>query len=201
MTLRTVMELRGIPCIDIDHAPQPKKTIVCSRSFGEPITDLQSMQEAIAMYVSRAAVKLRRQKSVTNCLVVFLRTNPFKDDGYYSNGATAVLSAPTAYTPELLNHAKALTESIFKDGLKYKKAGVMLLDIAPDSIASNTLFSNLDYDKNETIMKALDDMNKRYGRDFVRFASSGLRRTWSMKSEQCSPRFTTEWDEILKIRV
>jgi DNA polymerase V len=98
--LRTVWELRGISCISLEEAPPSKKAIICSRSFGRPVETLEELKEAIAGYVSRASEKLRAQQSVTSVIHVFINTDPFKDESWYSNSITFELPIPTAYTPE-----------------------------------------------------------------------------------------------------
>jgi len=127
--LKTVWELRGYACIDLDEAPAAKKSIVTSRSFGKQVSSLRELQEAVSEYVTRAAEKLRKQKSVAGLLMVFLSTNRFKEGPQYNNSLSATLFPPTAYTPELIKTALNLLEELYLPGFEFKKAGVMLADI------------------------------------------------------------------------
>ena len=196
--LRTVWELRGIPCIQLEHAPSPKKGIVCSRSFGKPVEALSEIREAIAAYMSHAAEKLRRQKSVTSCIQVFLNTNRFREEEpQYHNSSTYRLPVPSADTAELIHHATRLLEQIYKPGFRYKKAGVMLMEILPESHIQLDMFAREYQDsRKQELMEILDRINDRWGRDTIHSAATGTDKPWKMKQEKKSPRFTTRWDEL-----
>lgn len=195
--LRTVYELRGIPCIGWEDAPPPKKAIVSSRSFGRPVESVHELDEAAAHYSAVAAGKLRRQQSAAGAVTVFVSTNPFKDEPQYSSSATVVLDVHSAYTPDIISAAHTALHTIYRQGYRYKKVGIMLTDIVPSQELSPTLFLHVDnYQKRYRLMQTLDSVNREHGRGTVYFASEGVVRPWSMRRKFLSPRYTTHWDEI-----
>jgi DNA polymerase V len=196
--LRTVLELRGIPCIELEETVPDKKQIVNSRSFGKDLDKYQDVSEAIASYATRAAEKLRKQQSICGHISVWIQTNGFKDAPQYSNSISCRLPEPTSYTPLLVKYALHLLKKIYKNGYKYKKAGVMLLDLVPVQNIQFNLFTKIDHSRNEKLMKAFDKINSQWGSQTIRSAASGFARPWAMKRSRTSPRYTTSWDEILK---
>lgn len=195
--LKTAKELRGISCIDLETDIPAKKQIVCSRSFGKPVDTFDEMFESVSDYCTRAVAKLRRQHSVASMITVFIGTNRFKDEPQYSNSATARLLSPSAYTPDFLVTAHRLLKTIYKDGYNYKRAGVMIADIMEEKSAPLNIF-NTEYvgGNKKDLMDCIDTINTRWGRDNISFASSGIKKSWSMRRELLSPRFTTNWDEL-----
>ena len=199
--LRMVMELRGISCIPLEEAPPPKKGIVSSRSFGHPVESLEDLKEALASYVSRAAVKLRVQKSRASVMGVFLTTNPFKNEPQYSNYRVLRLPCPTSYTPNLITFAHDVLETMFREGFRYKKTGVFLEEILPEDDAPLDLFSSPpDSDRKHSLMRTVDRINGRRGAGAIFYASEGIGREWRMRRSKLSPRFTTRWSEIPVVR-
>lgn len=200
--LRTVWELRGVPCIPLDELPAPKKGIVSSRSFGRPVERLDELREAVAAYMSRAAEKLRAQKSAAGSVTVFLSTNRFREnDPQYSNGISCDLPVPSSYTPHLIRIAVGLLDRIYRQGYSYKKAGVMLCEILPEEDAQPDLFSGLhDTDRTRRLMQAVDRVNREMGRHTLSFAAEGSAKPWRMRREFLSGRYTTRWDEIPVVR-
>jgi DNA polymerase V len=200
--LHTLLELRGFPCHGFHAGPADKKTIVSSRSFGHPVTRLDHMLEATAQYTTRAAEKLRKQDSVAANIMVYLQTNKFKlGHPQYSNTVSVPLPVATAHTPTLIRAAKNGMLRIFKDGYQYKKCGVMLSGLEP---AHGRWLSLLALPPDHRpgdgpLMRAVDRVNQRWGRDTVSFAASGVTRDWRMKREMRSPRYTTVWEEILTV--
>jgi len=201
MGLKTVLELRGYACIDLDEAPAAKKSIVTSRSFGKQVSALIELQEAVSEYVTRAAEKLRKQKCVTGLLMVFLSTNRFKEGPQYNNSLSTTLFPPTAYTPELIKTALDLLEELYLPGFEYKKAGVMLADIIPEKDVPLS-FMEINYldDKRKKLMETIDKLNKTYGQDTLFYASSGINKDWKMKRAKLSPHYTTHWKDIPKVK-
>ena len=200
--LHTLLELRGFPCHGFQAGPADKKTIVSSRSFGHPVTRLDDMLEATAQYTTRAAEKLRRQGSVAANILVFLQTNKFKlGQPQYSNALSVPLAVATAHTPTLIRAAKNGMQRIFKDGYQYKKCGVMLSGLEPEHGRWLSLLAlPPNHRPGDTpLMRAVDHVNQRWGRDTVSFAASGVTRDWRMKREMRSPRYTTVWEEILTV--
>ena len=201
---RTLRELQGTQCVDLEHEPAPKKEIASTRSFGKPITELVDLTEAVTEFASRAAVKLRKQASQANQVMCFIRTSPFRDDPQYSRAITMPLRRPTADTGALVGAAVAGLKAIYRPGFNLAKAGVMLLDLQPDTLQQGELDLGADdAPERSTLMQALDGLNDRYGRGTVHMASAGLagdRRAWAMKQERRTPGYTTCWADMLVVR-
>jgi DNA polymerase V len=201
---RTVRELQGIPCIGLDDAPAPKKEIACTRSFGHAVTELSDLTQAVTEFASRAAEKARKQHSLASEVMVFIRTSPFRKDPQYSRSMIVPLRRPTADTGAIVQATVLGLRAIYCQGFKYAKAGVMLLDLQPNSIIQGELDlgdddSLEDIADKARLMSALDAINKRYGRGTMKMASAGLdgdRRVWSMRQERRTPAYTTNWADI-----
>jgi DNA polymerase V len=200
--LRTIRELRGEPRFELDEEPPPRQGITSSRSFGRAVGSLAELKEAVACYVSRAAEKLRAQQSVAANLHVFITTNSFRsDDPQYSNSSVASPPIPTANTPELIACAHAVLERIYRDGYRYKKAGVTLTGILPeDRVQMNLFVPHEPYRRNRGLMKTLDGINARWGSGTIEYAGAGVRKNWRMKRERKSPAYTTNWNELPVVR-
>jgi len=199
--LRTVWELRGISCIQLEQAPPPKKEICTSRSFGKPVESLNEICEAVTAYTSRAAEKLRKQRSVAANILVFITTNRFKDEPQYTNYIQVNLPSPTSSSFDLVQHALFGLEKIFKSGYRYKKCGILLTDICPADQVQTNLFSDNKYDpKANKLMRVMDQLNTRYGSKTINIATSGYQKKWDMKRELKSPHYTTDWNELPVVR-
>lgn len=195
---RTWKELRGISCIDMESAPPAKKQICTSRSFGKMVEDIDTMSEAIATHASTCAKKLRQQKSYAVSLMVFIHTNNFREDlPQYWRNTVIHLPVPTYDTQEIVHYALAGLNAIYMKGYQYKKAGVIITEIVSGGIQQN-LFDNVDRDKRERLMQALDKINGDC-HSYVKLAVQGNGRDWKLKQEQLSRRYTTDMKEILKI--
>lgn len=192
---RTVRELQGTPCIDLDHTPAAKKEIACTRSFGRAVTSIGPLKEAVTEFASRASEKLRKQHSLASQVLVFIRTSPFRPDAQYSRSMIVPMRRPTADTALIVQGALNGLEAIYRDGFKYAKAGVMVLDLQSDSVQQQELDLEDDIGSDKTrLMSALDIINHRYGKGTMKIASAGLdgnRRVWSMKQERRTPGYTT----------
>lgn len=200
---KTIRELNGTVCIDLEEMAPPKKQIVSSRSFGIPVTDYDSLAESITLYMSRAAEKVRRQQSYAGSVYVFIRTSPFKENQpFYSNGMTIPLPSPTYDTRQLVNVALWGLRRIYRDGLNYAKAGVMLSEIVPAEGCQTDLFANTSHTttKSSTLMTVVDGINKKMGRESIKLASEGFKRPWKMKQGNKSPCYTTRWGDLLVVR-
>lgn len=195
---RTCQELRGISCLALEEISPPRKEIVSSKSFGTMVTTLPELSEAVTTYIARAGEKLRSQKSVCGAINVFVQTNAFREqDAQYNNGLTIPLLKPTDDNRFLAQAALRGLEAIYREGYLYKKAGVMLLDLSPNNIVQLSFFDkDEDNEKGKRIMAALDSLNNRYGRDTVKLGSAGTTSTWSMKTGNKTPCYTTRWDEL-----
>jgi DNA polymerase V len=198
---RMVLELRGTPCHHLVETDPANKQIMCSRSFGSPVTNIDELEEAVAAFTERAATKLRRQNLNASRIGVFVRTNPFKpDEPQYSDGLSVALPAVTADTARLLRAAKWLTGKLYRDGYRYKKAGVELSDLTPSPSFQADLWAQPDSEQSKSLMRAIDRINADHGRGTLRYAMTGTKQRWRMKAERRSKRFTTEWDELLDVR-
>jgi DNA polymerase V len=195
MLERTVRELQGTACIDLDQSPSPRQEIACTRSFGRPVTELSQLNEAVTEFASRAAVKLRKQNSLAAQVMVFIRTSPFRSDPQYSRSMVVPLRRPTADTAALISAALMGLQAIYRPGYQLAKAGVMLLSLQPDSIKQMELDLQEDAARDRgKLMLSLDALNQRFGRGSVLMASAGLKgdkRVWSMKQQRRTPRYTT----------
>jgi DNA polymerase V len=198
---KTVLELQGFSCIDLDDAPPAKKSTVCSKSFGKQVSDLAELEEAVSTYITRAAEKLRAQHSVAGFMMVFLNTNRFKEGPQYNNSAQTTLAAPSAYTPDLIRIGLALLRDLYLPGFEYKKAGVMFADIMDENdVPLNLIETNYLDDSRKSLIDAIDRINRRCGRDTVFYASSGVKKDWEMKRARLSPAYTTRWTDLLRTK-
>jgi DNA polymerase V len=200
---RIVLELRGISCIPLEAKRPPKQGIMCAKTFGQEVTTLAEMQEAITTYAARAAEKLREQDSLTSCITVFIKTNTFKSNvEQYANSFTVALPYPTAFTPDILRNALEGLQAIYRPGYRYYKAGVFLSQITPQSALQPDLFGEFSlplHVRQARLMAIVDALNRIYGRDTLIFAIQGTTRSWKMRQLKLSSHFTTRWSEILEI--
>jgi DNA polymerase V len=197
---RTALELGGLPCISMEEVPPPAKSIVRSRSFGRPVELHEELEEAVATHATRAAEKLRLHRRVAGMLSVSVATSRFREKPY-ANLATVPLDPPTDDTARLIHAALAALRPIFRAGLKYQKAGVMLSGLEPRAGLTESLFIQYDRDRSERLMATVDGVNRRLGPDTIRYAAAGFERPWHMRREHASPCYTTRWDELPTVRV
>jgi len=196
---RIWLELRGTPCIELDR-PATKKSICTSRSFGEKLTELAPVSEAVANFAASCAEKLRHQHSYASVIMVFLQTNPFAtNQPQYSNQVVMQLPVPTNDTTELIDYALNGLKSIFKEGYRFKKAGVIVSEISPERPLQADLFDTRDREKYNRIMSVMDSLNASYGKQKVKIAAQGFDRKWKLKNEKLSPCYTTQLKDVLEI--
>lgn len=198
---RTVRELQGTPCIGLEDAPEPKKQIACTRSFGRSVEAFEPLAEAVSEFASRAAEKLRKQSSHASEVLVFIRTSPFRKDPQYSRSMIVPMRRPTDDTSAIVGAALMGLRAIFQPGFRLAKAGVMLLDIQP---AHREQFE-LDLGEpvaerdRSRLMKAMDSVNGRWGKGTVKVGSGRVGeapRDWGMKQDRRTPAYTTEWADM-----
>lgn len=191
---RTVRELNGLSCIELDDCTSPKKQIICSRSFGDKILDYSPLRQAVCEFTARAAEKLRKERQHTAALTVFIRTSPFDTKGsHYSNAATTKLLQASSDTGLLLQQTTRLLDSIWQDGYRYAKAGVMLGDFYPETELQLPLVEQrTDSDKSDNLMRTIDKINKAGGS--VWFGGQKPKKDWFMRQAQLSPAYTTRWE-------
>lgn len=201
--IRLIKELKGIPCIEMGDELVSKKMIATTRMFGRNVTELSDIKEAIATYTSRAAEKLRRQNSAASILSIFVVAKEESHSAHFSHGATlhttTILPLATAITNELIAPAMQMAEKIYQYGRIYKKAGVMLSGIVPDSSIQGNLFVRPSENNKRFLMNTLDNINFSMRDDVVKFASSGINTDWKMRKEFRSPRYTSRWKELRKV--
>jgi DNA polymerase V len=196
---RTWNELLGVPCIKMETEQLPKQTIMVSRSFGKMIGDENVIRGAVSTYLAMAAAKLRKQKSCSGSLLVFIDTNPFREDlAQYSRHIVIKLPVATGSTPEMLHYALDGLKKIYRSEFLYKKAGVMLMDICSADTVQRSLFDTVDRKKHQKLMEVLDGINERYGRNTVKYACMGDGRAWRIKQERLSPCYTTRMSDFPK---
>ena len=193
LSSRTAMELRGIPCIDLEATSSKRKSCVVSRSFGQRVENFQELKEAIASYSLNASEKIRSESLVTKSITVFIRTSPFQSRfGYYSNSKTIDFPIATNNSIEIVKAAISSLETIFKNGYRYQKAGVMLSRLS-DSVGGKNLFSSEKDKKINSLMKSIDNTNHRYGRSTLSLASAGVHKRWNTRRQHYSKIDTTDF--------
>jgi DNA polymerase V len=199
--LRTLEELKGKPCLELEFESEPKKAILNSRSFGQTQTELAVLKEAIANFAARCGEKLRKQNSCANLVHIFIHTNSFKEnEAQYYNSKVIQLPIASNNTPELIGAAYKGLELIFKEGFNYKKAGVMVSGIVPENqLQTNLFYEPINTENERRIMAKMDALNKRMGRDKIKLAAQGFNRKWKLRQEHKSPCYTTNIYEILTI--
>jgi len=192
---RTVRELNGIACMELEEAAPNKQQIMSSRSFGSYVYDLTTLKEAVASYIAIAAEKLRAQGSLAGMVQVYIRTNPHKGNApQYQRGLTIPLPEATDDTLRLTRAALWGLKRIYRNGFAYQKAGVALMDLADASVAQMNLFSTAK--DNGKLMQVMDRINAIWGRGTLRSAAEGIEKGWKMKRERMSPCYTTDWGQV-----
>lgn len=202
---RTALELRGLPCLAVDNAPTPRHTLVSSRSFARPITRPEALREAVACFTARAAARLRRAGLLAGGIAVHIRTSRHAAQGDFY-GPTAQISLPNAAsdTLTLQQAAQAALERLFRPGHAYAKAGVMLYALEAAAARQASLLRALsprEEQRRAALMRTLDRINAKFGRDCLIFGAQGLGDAdWHMRQDHRSPRMTTRWDELPLVR-
>ncbi len=200
LSSRTAMELRGIPCINLETTQTKRKSCVVSRSFGKRIDSFQELKEAVSNYCLNASEKIRSESLVAKAITVFVRTSPFQRDyGYYSNSKTIDFPIATNNSIETVKTAVAILESIFRNGYRYQKAGVMLTGLREDDGRKN-LFSSEKDEKINSLMRSIDSTNHRYGRSTLSLASAGVHKKWNMRRNYSSKIDTADFYSLPKIK-
>ena len=198
---RTVRELQGTPCIGLEDAPEPKKQIACTRSFGRSVEAFEPLAEAVSEFASRAAEKLRKQSSHVSEVLVFVRTSPFRKDPQYSRSMIVPMRRPTDDTSAIVGATLMGLRAIYQPGFRLAKAGVMLLDIQPSSREQFELDLGepaAERDRSR-LMKAMDSVNGRLGKGTIKVGSGRVGeapRDWGMKQDRRTPAYTTEWADM-----
>ena len=197
--LRLKHELEGKVRLQLEQ-PEHKKNIATTRSFASTVTDIDILKERVSTFASSCAEKLRQQKSCCNTLMVFVRTNKFaKNQSQYGRNISLKLPYASQSDITISKYALKALHLIYKEGFHYKKAGVILMDIVPEHAIQQNLFFN-ENPKHFSLMKTMDKINKRLGHKKLKLAQQNIEKTWVMRQEKLSPRYTTSWDELLEVK-
>ena len=196
---RVQRELQGVACIDLQEVAPAKQQIISSRSFGAAVHDVHVLEDAVSTFVANACVKLRAQQSQACLVQVFLQTDRFrKDQPQYMPSLAVPLPQPTNDSLVIHRWASHLVKRMYKPSYAYKKAGVVLSDISP---VSHWQHDWLEPSPNPSsrLMRAIDGLNQRFGKGAVKISTQGAFAQWQMKQERKSPRYTTDWHELLRV--
>lgn len=196
--LKTVKELRGEPCFALETTQKDKKSIMCSRSFGRPISKLSELKETISTYTSRAAEKVRLQNSVATVLYVSVKTNRYsKHRPQYRNSNSEILATPSADSRTLIKIANTLLEEIYREGYLYHKACIGLHGLLPaNQIQGHLFLPASDSLQSKSLMQTLDTINTKYGEKTMHIATNGISQNWQGRCDNSSPCFTTNWRQL-----
>ena len=199
LSSRTAMELRGVPCIEIETKQTKRKSCCVSRSFGKKVEKLRELKESVTSYCLNAAEKIRSESLVCKSVTIFIRTSPFQNKGiFYSNSKTIDFPIATNNSIEIVKNALTGLDLIYKDGFKYQKAGIILSGLS-DSEKGNSLFKSTKDEKIKNLMQSIDNTNYRYGRSTISLASAGVSKKWSMRRRYSSKIDTADFYSLPKI--
>ncbi len=202
--VRLLKELRGESVNEIAEQLTEKKMIATTRMFGKPVKNISDIKEAVATYTSRAAEKLRRQQSAASIISVFVVPKENMDPGRFRHGPSVsrnvVLPLATSATDELIKPAVKLVDQLYENGRQYKKAGVVLSGLVPDSTIQGNLFKTVPQNGKRMLMETIDNINFSQRNDVLKFAASGLQKNWKMRMEMRSPRYTSRWEELFEVK-
>lgn len=195
---KTISELRGISCLPLEHS-QAKKQIISSRSFGRSVTTLSDLEEAVGHYTAKACITLRKQKHLAQGIAVFIQSNFFNTkEPYYENTLSCHFIEATSDSRHIIKSALNCLHQIYKPGYRYKKAGVILLNLCSNTIKQYDLLQTQTQEP-DLLMKTLDDINHKLGRGTIFIAREGIERTWQAHSDLRSPCYTTRWEDLPKV--
>ena len=196
---RLLNELKGISCIAWETGEKAKKNICTARSFGKLVQNKNELRQAVAKFTATCAEKLRKEKTCARKLHLFIQTNPHRhDEPQYFQSVTQELTVPTSNTPELIRKAMAGLDLIYQPGYKFQKAGVMMLDLVPETLIQMGLFDQENRKRDQALMKTVDAVNRSFGRDMVRFGVQDYEEGWKLRQEHLSQHYTTRLDQIPK---
>jgi DNA polymerase V len=198
---RIALELRGVKCLPFEQSSAKKHTITCSRSFGQTITNYESIKEAVLYFLTRACEKMRKNNLAAHAITVFIGTDRFRPmPEPYSNSATYSSTYPTDSNQEIQEWTIKTLERIYKKGFEYRKAGIILSGLAPSENLTKRMFDDEKFQQQHKLMKAIDELNQKFGKDTVRFGSVKTEGSWKMKQTRKSQSYTTNWNELLIVR-
>jgi len=196
---RLTLELKDTVCYPLNQNPDTKKEITTSRSFGHPLESYEELEQATTSYVSKVAVKLRKQKSLAQSLLIFIMTNKYARGPKYVNYKIVRLPVASNQTQELIHYALIALKQLYKKGYHYKKAGVVVSEIIPEGGLQSGLWDDKKRGKNRKLMNVIDQINSSAGAGLLKFAVEGSDENWKMRQEKLSPHYTTKWSDILVV--
>lgn len=197
---RIALELRGIKCLPFEQFSQKKHTITCSRSFGQTVSEYQDIREAVLFFLTRACEKMRKHELAANAVTVFIGTDRFRPvPAPYSPTATYSSTYPTDSNQEIQEWTIKTLERIYKPHYEYRKAGIILSGLVPSENLTKRMFDDERFQKQHNLMKALDELNQKFGKDTVRFGSVKTDGKWKMKQTRKSQSYTTNWNDLLVV--
>lgn len=200
---RTILELRGVICFEEEDPEEASKSITCSRSFGYPVVEFRDLEESVAVYTAKAAEKLRKEKLCAAGANIYFQMYPEYEPNPKPAGTTAItvtFPVPTDDTSRMLSVIFPKLKTIFVDGRRYKKSGVVFFGLESSSSVQPDLFSPAPKKENSALFKVVDKVNKKFGRGTVFTLSEGIEKKWQMKREMLSRSYTTDWSSLLEVR-
>ncbi len=196
---KTISELNGLASIALEQIRPARKQILSSRSFGQAVCSMDDLAEAVSKFTGRAAQKLRSQHSLAGAVYVYIRTSPFRaHEPQYSQGISVAFPRPTDDTGHLVQGALWGLRHIYQPGYRYAKAGICLMELVDVEAQQQDLFI-ASASPRAALMRTIDQLNAKLGRDVVRLASEGMGYRWKMRQENKSPHYTTRWEDVLKV--
>lgn len=191
-------DLEGIPTMELDVI-EAKRSIATTRSFEYTYSDINNIKERISTFAASCAEKLRAQKSSCHMVVVMLSSDRHKKDTEQHRGSkTVIFPYPTDSTLTITKAAVEAVATIFKTGVKYKRAGVIVTGLVPTENHQLDLFQR-ENPKHKPLMSAIDHLNKKFKADKIKLANQDLQRTWKMRQERLSPKYTTNINDVIKV--
>ncbi len=199
---RLLNELKGMPSIDWEFEPSAKKAICTSRSFGRLLTRKEDITEALVNHAATCALKLREQKTCCNTVHVFINTNPHKTaETQYARSINVELQSSSNNTSEIIKAAVKGFNTIYATGYRFMKCGVIVMDLVPESQAQVSIFDGADHTKNRVAMTAMDKVNRSLGKEIVRVAVQGFEKKYKLRADHLSAKYTTDINQVLKIKI
>lgn len=196
---RIVYELQGLSCLELEQVV-PKKNIMCSRSFGTPLNELEHIEEALANYAANACKKMRKQRSRAQAAQVFIGTNPFKShQPQYKNSHTFNFDIPTSNTGLIIKKSKEALRLIYRKGFEYRKCGILLIDLISENSVRDHLFIQNNTEGEDLLMRIIDQINQSHGPNCIYHAAQGVEAKWRMQCNYRSNRYTTKWKELVEV--
>lgn len=194
---RTIKELNGEVWLELDEMLPEAKQVMSSRSFGARVNALKDLQQAISFHATNAGQRLRKHGLYANAVYVFIQNSPFDQAEYYCGGMMIALPSPTDCTLQIAQAALWLLKKVYKEGIYYQKAGVMLMELVPEGGQQKDLFGySSKVTKSSNLMNTLDSINQKYTRSTIKLGSEGTNKTWAMRRSFKSPNYTGNWNEL-----